>query len=396
MFYSNPWSLVGRRIFIFGLLLSVVGFVADSFGASRIKDLTTLKGERDNQLYGYGLVVGLAGTGDGTTSQMTLESVVNSLRKFGLEIDTSSIKPNNVAAVFVTADIGPFLQEGARLDVTVSSIGDSDSLQGGVLLQTPLQGADGKVYAVSQGPLTLGGFSINSRDNSVVKNHPTVGRIPGGAIVERSIPVDLVRNNEIELLLRSPDFMTAVRTAQAINRYFPDAATAVDSHVVQVQLPEDWRDQPTAFIAQMTQIEVEPDSIARIIINERTGTIVATKPVRISQVAISHANLSVVVENDDAVSQPVAFAPGDSGLFGAERDPETGVIIAPGGQTVVTNDTNVEVIEEQGEFTVFNDAPTIDRLTSGLNALGVTSRDMMAILQSLKAAGALQAELIVQ
>lgn len=395
MLYSNPLILIARRVLIFGFVLGFITLIPSVFGASRIKDLTTLKGERDNQLYGYGLVVGLAGTGDGTTSQMTLESVVNSLRKFGLEIDTTSIKPNNVAAVFVTADIGPFLQEGSRLDITVSSIGDSDSLQGGVLLQTPLLGADGKVYAVSQGPLSLGGFSASARDNSVVKNHPTVGRIPGGAIVERSIPVELVRDNEIELLLRSPDFLTSVRTAQAINRYFPGAATAIDSHTIQVTLPDEWKDQPTSFIAQMTQIHVEPDSIARIIINERTGTIVATQPVRISRVAISHANLSVVVENNENVSQPSAFAPDNGGLQPV-IDPETGAIVAPGGQTVLTNDTRLEVIEEQGEFTVFNEAPTIDRLTSGLNALGVTSRDMMAILQSLKAAGALQAELIIQ
>lgn len=375
--------------------MGLIGLVPQVFGASRIKDLTTLKGERDNQLYGYGLVVGLAGTGDGTTSQMTLESVVNSLRRFGLEIDPASIKPSNVAAVYVTADIGPFLKEGTRMDVTVSSIGDADSLQGGVLLQTPLRGADGQVYSVAQGALTLGGFSITERDNSVVKNHTTVGRIPNGAIIERGIPVELVKNNEIELLLRQPDFMTAVRTAQAINRYFPGTALAKDAHCVQIRLPGDWVDQPTAFIAQVTQIEVEPDTVARIIMNERTGTIVATQPVRISHVAISHANLNVVVQSNRTVSQPNPLAPGGDGN-GPTTDPNTGTVVAPGGQTVVTDNPTVGVTEQKSEFIVLEDLPTIDRLTAALNALGVSSRDMMAILQSLKAAGALQADLIVQ
>lgn len=379
------------------LLLAIGTFclLSSASGQSRIKDLTHLKGERDNQLFGYGLVVGLAGTGDGTTSQMTLESVVNSLRRFGLEVSPNAIRPNNVAAVFVTADIGPFLKEGGRLDVTVSSMGDADSLQGGVLLQTPLRGADGQVYAVAQGALSLGGFSVNERDSSVVKNHPTVGRIPDGAIIERGIPVDLVKNNGIELLLREPDFMTAVRMAQEINRRFPDSATALDAHAVEIRLPDEWQDQTTAFIAQVSQIAVRPDAVARIIINERTGTIVATQPVRISQVAISHANLNVIVENQQNVFQPNPLAP-DAGGQEPVFDPETGAILAPGGQTVVTNDPSIDVVEERGEFRVLGELPTIDRLTAGLNALGVTSRDMMAILQSLKAAGALQAELIIQ
>lgn len=395
MFRENRICLISRRLLILGICLGVLGMLPDLMGASRIKDLTSIKGERDNQLVGYGLVVGLAGTGDGTTSQMTLESVVNSLRRFGLEIDPASIKPSNVAAVYVTADIGPFLQEGTRLDITVSSIGDADSLQGGVLLQTPLRGADGTVYAVGQGALSLGGFSITEKDNSVIKNHATVGRIPSGAIIERSIPVELVKNNRIELLLRNPDFMTAVRMAQAINRYFPDAATAQDAHVVGIRLPTEWIDQPTSFIAQVTQIEVEPDTVARIIINERTGTIVATQPVRISRVAISHANLNVVVQSNREVSQPGALAPQGDGT-GTVTDPNTGTVTAPGGQTVVTDNPNVDVTEELSSFTVLDDLPTIDRLTSALNALGVTSRDMMAILQALKTAGALRAELIIQ
>ncbi len=377
------------------LTLGAVILLPQVYGASRIKDLTQIKGERDNQLFGYGLVVGLAGTGDGTTSQMTLESVVNSLRRFGLEISPNSIRPNNVAAVFVTANIGPFLKEGTRLDVTVSSMGDADSLQGGILLQTPLRGADGQVYAVAQGPLSLGGFSAGTRDNSIVKNHPTVGRIPDGAIIERGIPTQLVKNNEIELLLRESDFTTAVRMAQAINRYFPDVATARDAHAIEIRLPAEWQHQPTAFIAQVSQIEVQPDAVARVIINERTGTIVATQAVRIAQVAISHANLNVVVESQQNVSQANPLAPGPGGE-GTIVDPATGAIVAPGGQTVVTTDNFVDVVEERGEFQVLGDLPTIDRLTAGLNALGVTSRDMMAILQSLKAAGALQAELIIQ
>lgn len=395
MFHADRICLFSRRVLILGIILGLIGLIPEIFGASRIKDLTQIKGERDNQLFGYGLVVGLAGTGDGTTSEMTLESVVNSLRRFGLEIDTAAIKPSNVAAVFVTADIGPFLKEGTRLDVTVSSLGDADSLQGGVLLQTPLRGADGQVYAVAQGSLSLGGFAATSNDTSAMKNHPTVGRVPGGAIIERGIPVEMVKNNELELLLHEPDFMTAVRTAQAINRYFPESASALNSHVVHVRLPEDWVNQPMAFIAQMTQIEVEPDAVARIIMNERTGTIVVTQPVRISRVAISHANLNVTVQTNQQVSQPTSFAP-DSNGESPVIDPATGTIVAPGGQTVVTNTSTLNVTEEMVDFAVLDEGPTIDRLTAGLNALGVTSRDMMAILQALKAAGALQAELVIQ
>ena len=366
---------------------------ADVHAVSRIKDLTTLEGSRDNQLVGYGLVVGLAGDGDGSSSVMTLESVVNSLQRFGVEIDPTEVKPNNVAAVMITTDIGPFAKPGTRIDVTVSSIGDAATIQGGVLLQTPLRGADGVVYAVAQGPIAVGGFLGGSGGSTVQKNHPTVGRIPGGAIVERAIPMELFGGGEINLLLRNPDFTTAVRLARSINDAFPGVAQAMDGDTVNVRIPPEFIGQEINYLAMLDRLEVEPDMTARVIINERTGTIVATHNVRISKVAISHGSLTVTIAQTNEVSQPGGLAPeGGGGPPAALGDAATA---APGGQTVAFANTDTDVQEQRGSFQVIEDLPTIDRLTTALNALGVTTRDMMSILQSLKTAGALQAELIL-
>jgi len=369
-------------------------FLATScLSASRIKDLAAVEGSRDNQLIGYGLVVGLAGDGDSSSSVMTLESVVNSLRRFGVDVDADEVKPKNVAAVMITTDIGPFAQPGTRIDVTVSSIGDAATIQGGVLLQTPLRGADGVVYAVAQGPIAVGGFLGGAGGSTVQENHPTVGRIPGGAIVEREIPHNLFQNRQLNFLLRNPDFTTAVRLAEAVNLAFPGVAQAVDADTINVHIPEQFVGQEVNYLAALNRLTVEPDMTAKVIINERTGTIVATHNVRISKVAISHGSLTLTIAQSNQVSQPGALAP-EGGGGGATVTPD-GATLAPGGQTVAYANTDTDVVEQRGGFQVIEELPTIDQLTTALNALGVTTRDMMSIFQSLKTAGALQAELIL-
>jgi flagellar P-ring protein FlgI len=357
--------------------LGLAGFFAASLHASRVKDLAQVDGGRDNQLVGYGLVVGLAGDGD-SNAVTTLRSVANILQRSGLTVDATQLKAKNVAAVMITADIAAFLKPGSRIDVTVSSMGDAKSIQGGVLLQTPLLGADGRVYAVAQGAIAIGGFlggAGGAGGATVQKNHPTVGVMSNGAIVEREIPAVFVREGMLTFQLHNPDFTSAARMAEAINAAFPGAAGARDAASIDVKLPAAYAGREVAFLAEVGAVTVTPDTLARIIINERTGTIVATSAVRISQVAISHGALTITVSSDLGVSQPNSFN--------------------NSGQTVVVPSTNTDVKETKGGFTVVEDAPTIERLASTLNALGVSTREMMAIFQTLKRSGALQAELVI-
>jgi len=278
----------------------------------------------------------------------------------------------------LTADISAFLKPGSRIDVTVASMGDAKSLQGGVLLQTPLLGADGRAYAVAQGPIAIGGFlggQGGAGGATVQKNHPTVGMMSNGAIVEREIPAQFVHDNTLRLLLHNPDFTSASRMVDAINAVYPAAASAPDSATVAVHLPAEFASREVPFISELGSIEVAPDTLARIVINERTGTIVATAPVRLSQVAIAHGSLTITVSSNVGVSQPNAFS--------------------SGGQTTTVPSTQTNVNETKGSFIVFNEAPTIERLAAALNALGVSTREMMAIFQTLKRSGALQAELVI-
>ena len=350
-------------------------------GGSRIKDLIDVEGVRDNQLNGYGLVVGLAGTGDSKIDS-TLQSIANALKTYGVNVPSDDIKSGNVAAVMVTADIPAFVKPGNRIDVTVSSIGDSKTLQGGVLLQVPLQGADRTVYAVAQGPIAVGGFlgGVGGPGGATVqKNFPTVGTIPNGAIVEREIPTELVRNGAMNLVLRDADFTSAARMAEVINRVFPNTAIARDARTVNVLVPSDYRDYPVNFLATVGGIELEPDTTARVVINERTGVIVATSNVRVSRVAISHGSLTISVASTLTASQPNAGP-----LIGNAA-----------GQTVVLPSTTTDINEQKGSFQVVEEAPTIERVAAALNALGVSTRDMMSIFQTMKRAGALQAELVL-
>ncbi|MBI5688816.1 MAG: flagellar basal body P-ring protein FlgI [Verrucomicrobia bacterium] len=359
------------------LVLAVPALLLPSVArASRLKDLTQVEGGRENQLVGYGLVVGLAGEGD-SNALSTLRSVANVLQRYGITITAQDIKAKNVAAVMVTAEIGPYLKSGSRIDVNVASMGDAKTLQGGVLLQTPLLGADGRVYAVAQGAVAIGGFlggAGGAGGATVQKNHPTVGVISNGAIVETEIPAVFVRDNIVRLLLHNPDFASAARIAEAVNAKWPGSSAAVDAATVSVTLPKEFRGRDVAFVAELGQIESTVDTLARIVINERTGTIVATSTVRLSQVAIAHGSLTITVTNNQGASQPGAFS---------------------NGQTVPVQSTQTAVNEGRGGFTVVAEQPSIERLAAALNALGVSTRDMMAIFQSLKRSGALQAELVI-
>jgi flagellar P-ring protein precursor FlgI len=365
-----------QRFSLVILGLSILPAFSPSLRAARIKDLTLVEGGRDNQLVGYGLVVGLAGDGD-STSISVLRSVANALQRFGLVVPYDQIKVKNAASVMVTADIGAFLRPGARIDLVVASLGDAKSLQGGVLLQTPLLGADGRVYAVAQGPVAIGGFlggTGGPGGSTVQKNHPTVGTISNGAIVEREIPTTFVGPQGLHLLLRDPDFTSAARMAKAINAVYPGTSDAQDPATVAVRLPAEFKGHEVDYVSAVGAIEMAPDSVARIVINERTGTIVATSTVRISQVAISHGSLTITVTSSQGVSQPGAFS---------------------SGTTTVVQGTNTAVDEVKGGFKVVDELPSIERLAAAMNALGVSTREMTAIFQTLKRSGALQAELII-
>lgn len=375
----NAGRFGGRGLGLWVGALSLLVLAASCAGAGvRVKDLVMIAGARDNQLVGYGLVAGILGDGD-RNPVYTVQSIANLLQRFGITLPTATLQSKNVAAVLVTADIPPFVKPGQRLDVLVSSMGDAKTLQGGVLLQTPLLGADGKVYAVAQGPLTVGGFGAGvggAGGATVQKNHPTVGQIIGGALVEKEIPAQIVRDNHLELLLREPDFTSAARLAQAINQKFPNSSQALDATTVRVAMPEAWQGTPIDFIAQLEAIEVLPDTPARIIINERTGTIVANARIHIAACAVSHGNLTIQIASSLEASQPGPFA---------ER-----------GSTVVLPRTETTVNEARGALVPLPEMPTVEKVAAALNALGVTPRDIMSILQAMKQAGALQAELVIR
>lgn len=356
------------------LLASAVCRAQPASAGVRLRDLGFFLGARENQLVGYGLVTGLAGDGDRNTVY-TLQTIANVLQKAGVVLDPTRVTARNVAAVMVTADIPPFARSGARIDVTVSAIGDARSLQGGVLLQTPLMGVDGKTYAVGQGALSIGGLSATVNNTGVIKNHPTTGVVSGGGLVEKEIPVTMVREKAVRLVLREPDFTMAARCAEAVNRKFPGAGVAEDAGTLRIEVPPEFEGRTVDFLARVQSVEVQPEVAARVVINERTGTIIATSRVRISRCAIAHGNVVVSVAQDFNVSQPGPLA---------------------GGQTVVTPATDVQVTESKGALTPVPEMPTVEQVAASLNAIGVTPRDLVAIFQALKQSGALHAELQVR
>ena len=341
----------------------------------RIGDMATIEGVRENSLIGYGMVVGLNGTGDRRQTLFSTQTLANILQKMGVQINPLAVRVNNVAAVFVTATLPPFAQPGMHIDVTVSSIGDAKSLEGGLLLLSSLHGPDGQVYATAQGPVTLGGYSAGGRANSLQVNHPTAGRIPAGAIVERGSSVDLARMTRLSLLLRDPDFVTAHEVAKAIDRELgPDTARAVDSRRIDLRLPDPSRQTVPDLLARVEDLRVPVQSLAKVVINERTGTIVMGQDVSLGACSILHGNLSVEISTEFQVSQPAPFSQ---------------------GETSVVPQTNVRAGETPARRIELQEGATIQDLIGGLQAIGATPRDIVAILEAIKAAGALQAQLEV-
>jgi flagellar P-ring protein precursor FlgI len=359
-----------------GQVLSIMAS-AQAHANTRIKDIVAVEGVRDNLLVGYGLVVGLDGTGDKLrNSAFTEQSLVAFLERLGVNTRDAQLKTKNVAAVTVTATLPPFSRQGSRIDVSVSAMGDAASLQGGTLLATPLYAADGQVYAVAQGAVAVGGFSAGGEASVVTKGVPTSAAIANGAIVEREIAFDLNAMPRLDLALRNPDVTTATRIATTINnRMGGGTATLRDPATVRINIPAQYRDNVTMLLAQIEQLPVETDQIAKVVIDEATGTIVMGENVRVDTVAVAQGNLIVKVEETPQVSQPGAFAP-------------------PGAETVVVPRTNVAVDEEESnQMVVLNRGATLNELVAGLNALGVGPRDLITILQTIKAAGALQADI---
>ena len=346
-----------------------------SFAASRIKDIGHFAGVRSNPLVGYGLVIGLNKTGDKRQTFFTQQTLINMLERFGLTVNNPAIRVENIAGVMVTRDHGAFEKPGSRLDVTVSSIGDATSLQGGILLQTPLVGPDGNVYAVAQGALVLGGFTAGNAATGVTVNHPTVGRIPNGGVVERAVLAGIPQSVEtMELVLDRVDFTTVKRAVEALNLTFGGPiASPVDGRSILLTLPRDYRARPIDFMSAVEAVAVDVDAKAKVVVNERTGTVIIGSDVTISPVSIAHGNLSISIETQFSVSQPQPFA--------------------PGGQTVIVPDQRVNAQEQKSNFVTLGRGATVDDLIRALNALGVTPRDTIAILEALKAGGSLQAEL---
>jgi len=368
------WLLGGGLLALLGVLGPAQAAPAPTMGPQvRIKDLCIVEGARSNQLVGMGLVVGLQGTGDKT--DLAQRMMANVADNFGLKIDPKTLKSKNVAAVTVVCELPPFVAPGQTVDVLVSAVGDAKSLQGGVLLQTPLKGADGKVYAVAQGALLLGGFAAGGQAATVSKNVTTTGRIPGGAMVEQAVPMEFAPGGRLALLLRQADFTTAQRVAEAINARYGNIAQALDGGRIEVVPPAPFASSPGPFVAALEGLTLRPDAVARVVVNERTGTVVMGGNVTISPVAVAHGNLTVRVAENPQVVQPNPLGQGQTGVV-----PRTGV----------------QTQEGAGQVVVLPSSSSVDDLAKALNAVGATPRDLIPILQAMDQAGALHGQLVIQ
>lgn len=339
---------------------------------ARIKDVAKVQGVRANQLSGYGLVFGLSGTGDGNKSVNTIQSIVSMLRSFGVVVDQNTLQSKNVAAVMISAKLPAFVKPGDTIDVTVSSMGDAKSLAGGTLIQTPLRAANGNVYAVAQGPVATGGFSSGTGGSSIQKNFPTVGLITNGAIVEKEVAFALAANGQFNLALYQPDFTTANRIAEAITERFGTIAQARDPGTVAIGVPAMYARDLVGFVAAIEELRIKPDGIARVVINERTGTIVMGSNVSIDEVAVAQGGLTIKITKTRQVSQPAPFS---------------------AGQTARTTNKDVNAQEANGNLLVLPATASVGDVVAALNAVGATPRDIITILQAMKAAGALHAEM---
>jgi Flagellar basal-body P-ring protein len=362
-----------------GARLVLLAILAAPAHAERVKDIASVQGVRNNQLVGYGLVVGLDGTGDQTSqAPFTIQSIKNMLAKFGVTIPpNANPQLKNVAAVTVHADLPPFTKAGQTIDITVSSIGNAGSLRGGSLLMTPMRGIDGEVYAIAQGSLAVSGFGANGKDGSRISiNVPSSGRIPNGAIVEKEVPMNFNSGQNVVLNLHSPDFTTAARLAEGVNKLLgAGTAEAMDAVSVRVTAPSD-PNQRIAYVSTLETIEIEPgDAPARVIVNSRTGTVVIGSHVRVTPAAVAHGSLSVTITERSDVSQPNPFS--------------------PGAETIVTPRSGIEVSQDSGRMFVFNAGINLDEIVRAVNQVGAAPGDLVAILEALKEAGALRAELIV-
>jgi flagellar P-ring protein precursor FlgI len=362
-----------RKLAVWLALSGISGWGA----VARLKDVASLEGVRDNQLLGYGVVVGLNGTGDKRTTVFSVQALSNVLRRMGVTVDPTAIQVRNVAGVMVTASLPPFAQPGTKIDITAAAIGDATNLQGGLLVMTSLRAADGQVYAVAQGPILTGGFVAGRGGATQTVNHPTVGRLPAGAIVERAPPT-VAPSSHFNLQLHDADFTTATRIVDAINHHFgidgAAVAKAESSALIAIDLPAAYSARPVEFVAEMENLTVESSHREKIVINERTGTIVSGKDARISPVAIVHGALSVAVQTSYGVSQPAPLA---------------------GGATVAVPETTVTVKENKPKNIVLQEGATVEELVRALQAIGSTPRDVIAILQNMRALGALEAEIEV-
>lgn len=356
------------------VIIGTALFLPGDASAARLKDISSFSGVRTNELVGYGLVVGLSGTGDGTSSTFTMRSMANMLEKMGVEANPDNLKPKNVAAVMVTAKLPVSAKPGSPLDITVSSLGDAKSLLGGILLVTPLKGLDGRVYAVAQGSLTIGGFTIAGEAATAQKNIATVGRIPNGAIVERGVPFKFNNQERMTLNLSVRDFGTTMQVVNKINASMGgEFATALDVSTVELTLPDQFKGNMVPLMASLENLDISPDGKARVIVDEKTGTVVLGQDVRLSKVAVAHGNLQIVVAESQNVSQPGPFSD---------------------GTTVVTPQTDLAV-DEQNKPLMLMEGATLQELVDGLNSIGAAPRDLISIIRALKAAGSLHAEVEV-
>ncbi len=358
------------------VILFLAGLLAAPLPAAgvRLKDIAAFAGVRDNQLFGYGVVVGLEGTGDTTQNKFTFQTVANYLERMGLTIQPKEFQMRNTAAVAITATLPPFARVGSRIDVTVSSLGSAKSIQGGVLLITPLLGPDGQVYAAAQGALSIGGFNATQGGGGVSKNHATVGRIINGALIEKEVGFEFQSQSAFTLIMQQDDFTTTERAVAAINKQFGAIAAALDSRTVRIAIPPPYQQQKVRLAALLENLTVDTDSRARVVVNERTGTIVFGESVRIDKVALAHGAITVTIRPETIVSQPAPLSQ---------------------GQTVVRQQPEVEVRESEASLSVVEPGVSIADVVKALNLLGATPRDVIAILQAIKSAGALQADLEV-
>jgi flagellar P-ring protein FlgI len=369
---TNKQYALGKVV----LLLALLGWTV--LPAARIKDVAKLQGVSDIQLVGYGLVVGLAGTGDSKRTEFTVQSVVNMLKKMGIEVDPKMLRVKNVAAVMVTANLKPFLKPGTRMDVSVSSIGDARSLEGGTLLMTPLQSPFDETYVVAQGALSVGGMQAQGRSGSrISRNHVMVGNIPNGGIVKKAVNTkELLQDGQLTWILESPDFTSAVAMAQAVNAQFPGVAKAQDAGTVAVTVPEEFNEDLMAFISRTETTNFVVNTAARIVLNEKTGTLVAGNDVQIAQVAVSHGSITIQIESETTTTQPNPFSMGTTG-------------------STIQDQIRMQEPEQTSEVRVIPAVSNAGELAQALNALGVSPQDIIAIFQAIKQAGALHAELII-